>query len=402
MFNLIPLSYEGEFIEITSLFRVLFPILTLVFVVGLFFLVPTKSKKATKITKITIASFLIIMYLIKIIFNVLRAYLINAENHNVERYLKLAFGLDIPSIMIILSCVVLFISAFSNKEFKFVEFLNYSLLGVGLPSAFISLFSTNIISLNDNYYHILNIISMLFNTALIFIPLYLLKTKDIKINMLNFWYAIAGYICALSICMTLSLVIREGNFSEMTYSQTLASIGIRVNFPWHLLIIIPIFLIISFVITYILSKIFKKYSYSYSNENFQAKDSQLKKNDFFDLYAFATKTVCCMQGFLILFILAAIIRNPYGSLWGIFCLIPLIMTLFCLFATFEMEKQALINDENIFNKDNKIAKKIITYVFLGNFIFGFSFMGQIKNERESIVERKQREEKRKNRMLNNK
>ncbi len=395
MFDLYPLSYDGRMIVITTLFRVLFPIITLLVVAGLFFAFRTKSQKNIKITKITLASILLFLYIFKAIFWILRIITISETKTFSAQYITKAFGLDIPSFLILLSSIVLYISAFSNKPSKFMEFLKFTMLGVGLPSAMISLFTLDIIDIYDNYFHVLNIIAMLFNLLLIFIPLYLIKIKEIVPSLDKYWYAISGYICLTSICMSLSLIIREGNLSEMTYSKILRKLGIQISFPWHLLIIIPCFLLISFAIFYAITFVYKR-TMKKNNDDSQEENKleAQKRNEFFDLYAFATKSICCMQGFLILIILSAIIRNPLGSIWGIFCLIPLVMTIFCLLAVFEMEKQADLNDEHIFDKGNKQAKKIIAFTMIGDIFFGLSFLKQIKNERESIIERKQREEKR--------
>ena len=397
MFDLYPLSYNGNMIVITTLFRILFPLVTILLVAGLFFAFRTKSQKSIKITKIILASFLLFLYLFKAVFWIVRIITISENNTFSAQYITKAFGLDIPSFLVILSSVVLFISAFSKKPSKFMEFLKFTLLGVGLPSAIISLFTIDIIDIYDSYYHVLNIIAMLFNLLLIFIPLYLIKIKELKPSLDKYWYAISGYICLTSICMTLSLIIREGNLSEMTYSKILRKIGIQISFPWHLLIIIPCFLIISFILFYAITFVYKKIiekDNDVKNEKEEKLEQTPKRNEFFDLYAFATKSICCMQGFLVLIILSAIVRNPFGSIWGILCLIPLIMTIFCLLAVFEMEKQANLNDEDIFNKGNKEAKKIIAFALIGDIFFGLSFAKQMKNERESIIERKEREEKR--------
>ena len=45
MFDLYPLSYDGRMIVITTLFRVLFPIITLLVVAGLFFAFLSGIKK---------------------------------------------------------------------------------------------------------------------------------------------------------------------------------------------------------------------------------------------------------------------------------------------------------------------------------------------------------------------
>ena len=157
--------------------------------------------------------------------------------------------------------------------------------------------------------------------------IYLVKIDDIKLSISKFWYAIAGYICLTSIAMTLSIVSFNGNYSEITYASTLYKIGIKISFPWHLLITIPIFLIISFGIYYLFTLIFKNHTEK------DSKNNEENKNDFFEIYSFSTKSICCMQGFLILILLSAIVRNPLGTWLGILCLIPLIMTIFCILAT---------------------------------------------------------------------
>ena len=398
MFDIFPLSSNGMMIDITILFRILFPIITLVVVAVLFFVIRTKSPKSIKATKITLASLLLFLYVFKAVFWIVRIITISDSNSFSTIYIPKAFGLDIPSWIVLLSSIVLYISAFSYLPSMFMEFLKHTLLGVGLPCAVISLFTVDIIDIYDNYYHILNIIAMTLNMLLIFIPLYLIKTKEIQPSLDKFWYAISGYICLTSICMSLSLIIREGNLSEMTYSKILRKIGIQISFPWHLLIIIPTFLIIAFGLYYLITKIYKK-KFSSENQTETQQQMELKRNEFFDLYAFATKSICCMQGFLILIILAAIIKKPLGTPWGILCLIPLVMTIFCILAVFEMEKQANLNDEHIFDKGNPTAKRIITFALIGDVFFGLSFLKQIKNEREAIIERKEREEKRRLREL---
>ena len=64
-----------------------------------------------------------------------------------------------------------------------------------------------------------------------------------------------------------------------------------------------------------------------------------------------------------------------------------------------MQKYITSNDESIFEDGNKNAKKILTYTFLGNFIFGFAFKAQLKNERENLIEYKKRMERKRQREL---
>ena len=102
---------------------------------------------------------------------------------------------------------------------------------------------------------------------------------------------------------------------------------------------------------------------------------------------------------MFLIIISTLVKKPQRNFWGLTCLIPFIMTIFCILAVNEMQKYITSNDESIFEDGNKNAKKILTYTFLGNFIFGFAFKAQLKNERENLIEYKKRMERKRQREL---
>lgn len=387
MFDLNPLSMSGKSIELTTLLRVLLPLGVIAVVAILFFSLCAKSKKGVFITKICLASTLSALYIFRFIFWIVRVVHISSNHTFTTNYLPRALGLDVPSYLILLSIASLFMSAFSKKQHKTLEFFEHTLLGVGLTYGLISIFRLDMIDVYDNLYHALNIQAIIFMIALIFVPLYLIKTNELKPKLSKFWYAIAGYTCIASLCMTVSLIMFNGNISEMTYSSTLRKIGWTVSFPWHLLIVIPVFLIICFAVYWIVSIIYNKVSLDTETHEYHA------RNEFFDLYSFATKSICCLQGLLILIILATLIRKPLGTPLGLLCLLPFIMTVFCVYASFEMDKQSSLNDEHVFDKGNKNIRPLIAYTLIGNVIFGLVLVKQIKNEREAIEYRKERIEK---------
>ena len=373
-----------NYITISPLFRVLLPIVSAIIIAGLFILL---RKRNSKIVKIVFASILAFLYLFRVVFWIIRAVKIGYTANNI--YVKI-FGLDYANLILLLTSVTLYIDAFCSKKYKIIEFFKQTIIGVGFAVGLFGLLSCNMIDQYDNLYHVLNIDYMLVRVILVFIPIYLVFTKDEVINLSKFWYSVAGLICLTSLCSTFAF-LTSYNISEFLYSTTLKKIGISVESPWHLLINIFGFLLMIFVLYFIMYMIAKRL----------LKNTEKQKNDcleFFDLYSFATKSICCLQGFLLIMV-AYIITKGASIYVSLICLIPFVMTIFCILAIFEIEKQFEINDEHFFDPKNKAAKKFLTYLMIGNFIFGLSVVKQIKNERENIEDRKIREEKKRLKQL---
>lgn len=381
----------------TTLFNVLFPIISIVLCAGLFFVLPKKTAKTVKITKLVLGFLLIGLYLAKTSFLIYR-YTSLLGKFDLT-YVDKMFGLDLNFYFTFMAAFYLIFSAFSNKKNIFLDILKNTIVSISFAYCALALFNPKMVFTLANYaygwYHFPNILAMVINLILLVTALYLIKANDVQISLKNFWQGLAGYIMALSLCMTLAIVLNV-NISELSYSNTLYDvIKTRINFPWFLLIVIPVFLLISFGIYCLIRLIVCKISHT----SFIEKPTLEKKNEFFDIYTFATKTVCCMQGILLLIIIATLAKKPQGNVWGLTCLIPFIMTIFCILAVNEMQKYITSNDESIFEDGNKNAKKILTYTFLGNFIFGFAFKAQLKNERENLIEYKKRMERKRQREL---
>lgn len=385
--NLIMFDFELKYTVLTTLFKVLLPIITLLVCAGLFFVLPHKSKKATKITKLVVGFSLIAFYLAKTIFLICKY--IKFFSFNIS-YVANIFGLDINFYLMALTSFVLIYTAFSNKQSFVLDICKNTMAGIALPLAFLSLCNPKlIVSVSNPWYHVTNLASILINCILILAPVYLIKLKEIKVSLRSYWQAISGYVLILCMCMTTNIILKSANISELSYSSTLNNIfGTQINFPWHLLIVIPVFLLLAFGIYAIERAVISIVTKQKFIEDIEIRN----KSEFFDIYTFATKTICCMQGVLLLIIIATLVKNPKVNSWlGLVCLIPLVMTIFCLLTIYEMQKYIENTDQTIFNKGDKRARKIITYAYVGNCIFGFALSSQFRNERDSIEEYNERQ-----------
>ena len=392
MFDLYTLGHYNKLEQLTTLFNVLMPIICVVLAVATLILLAkfVKSEKAQKITKLVMAGVLLLFSLIKPLFWIIRSVKLESS------YIIKGFGFGVNFYLTILLIIVLVYSAFSKKQCKLIDWFKYTVLGIALPLGIISLINSKmLVDINDSWYHIVNLSSIIVNLAYIVYPIYLVMLKDVSFKLNNFWQAISGYVCICCLCMTLSLISGKSISSMTSLDTHLLIVNLKVGFPWHLIIIFPAFMLIAFGIYWLghfITKLINK-------ETTTQTTVPTPKNEFFDLYTFATKSIASMQGFLILIIVALITRTPQGSAFGILGLIPFVMEIFCMLSIYEMEKQLYVVDDSLFEEGNPITKRILTYVFIGNFIFGFAVLHQLKNERLMIEERKQREEKKKQKEL---
>lgn len=404
MFNLYTLGHFGKLETLTTLFNVLFPLVTIAAVAGLLFLLKfaSKSQLGKKIVKLSLAGLLIALYLTKMIFWIVRAtgvYATEKGCFNIS-YILNTFGLDLNFWLTIIIAFVLIYTAVSKKQCRWIEVLRQTMLGVALPLAFVSLINPRlIIDINDPWTHCVNLCPIIINMLFMLCPLYLVAIGDTQFSLNKFWKAICGYICISSLSMTIALILNRNISGLLAMPNSHLIVKMKTPFPWYLLIVIPVFLALAFGIYalcwYLIKLLNKnKATPAQDTEDEQEEPQVPQKNEYFDLYSFATKSIACMQGFLILIILAVIVRAPSnGTFLGLFCLLPIIMTVFCILAVFEMDKLSEENDEEIFNKGNPKAKRFLTYSFIGNALFGLVVLKQYINERNAIQERKAREEK---------
>ena len=321
----------------------------------------------------------------KVIFKIVRV----AGDYTTQSSLISVLGLDIHFWLTVITVFVLLYSSLSKKHCRFFEVLKQTMLGIAMPLAIIVLINPRlIIDIKDSWYHCVNLSTIIINILLIVAPLYLVIIGNTKFELSKFWKAICGYICISSLTMVLALIFNTNLSGLLAMPNLLIIVQIKIAFPWHLLIVIPAFLVISFglySLCWYISKLLTKNNPPHE---------ELQKQEYFELYSFATKSIACMQGFLIMIILAVLVYNPrMGTLLGLICLIPIIMTIFCILSVFEMDKLAKENNEEIFEENNPRAKNFLTYSFIGNPLFGIVTLKQYRNERAAIQDRKIREEK---------
>lgn len=390
--------YQSQLVEnITTLFSILLPLAAILVTTALLFVLPKKNEKAVKITKLVMASLILFFYLFRAAFWIARVA--TAGIPFAGMYIFKTFGLDLNMWLTLICSFVMFYSALTKKDCKFVDILKYTLLGIALPLSIIKFLnplfgitSFMVIDTTDRWYHIVNLCNMLISLCQIVFPLYLIKIKDIKAKLENYWKAIAGYVLIMSIVSTVALLFGRGvptYYTNELYSPyVIVLLGIKIDFPWHLLINYGAFILISFLVylvtSFVSSKIIKEEQQQLSSN---------KTDEFLELYAFATKSILCMQGILLIIILDIVFTTKISIYWSIFMLVPFVMTIFCLLSIFKMENLSKEYNEEFYNPNNKDYLKVRNMLLVGDVFFALAFIKQYKNEIASIEDRKKRAEK---------
>ncbi len=217
-------------------------IMVAVFIAGCYFLLSAKSEKGKKITKLVLASVLFILEIGRIIYK----YLLHVHNggnaSNFNWWWNISF--QMCAIMTWTTIITLILSAFLKKENKFLQLLYNMLFGCALVGGFLTFMYPDCISNNYPILHFINIQTIITHALLIFVPIYLIKTKDFRVDIKNFWNVYVGYVFIGSVALSASLI--SGN--NFAYSLNFDLVDLGVAFPWHLPVIMIVISAIALVL----------------------------------------------------------------------------------------------------------------------------------------------------------
>lgn len=217
-------------------------IMVAVFIAGCYFLLSAKSEKGEKITKLVLASVLFILEIGRIIYK----YLLHVHNggnaSNFNWWWNISF--QMCAIMTWTTIITLILSAFLKKENKFLQLLYNMLFGCALVGGFLTFMYPDCISNNYPILHFINIQTIITHALLIFVPIYLIKTKDFRVDIKNFWNVYVGYVFIGSVALSASLI--SGN--NFAYSLNFDLVDLGVAFPWHLPVIMIVISAIALVL----------------------------------------------------------------------------------------------------------------------------------------------------------
>lgn len=297
------------------------------FIVGCYFMLSAKSEKGKKITKLVLAGVLFILEIGRIIYK----YLLHVHNggdaSNFNWWWNISF--QMCAIMTWTTIVTLILSAFLKKENKFLQLLYNMLFGCALVGGFLTFMYPDCISNNYPILHFINIQTIITHALLIFVPIYLIKTKDFRVDIKNFWNVYVGYVFIGSVALSASLI--SGN--NFAYSLNFDLVDLGVAFPWHL----PVIMIVISAIALVLYGCFELAYYikrkHNKNENEIGLPAERKEYNKIGLALYIAFVVSAVLfGGLISLSTASLIGEQKTAL-GLLCLLGLVyMILMLIFA----------------------------------------------------------------------
>ena len=337
------------FFNLNHLFLILF---VAGFVVLCSFLLYAKSQKGRKITKIVLASILFVLEIGRIVYD----FLLHKHNGGTAENFNWwwTFSFQMCAIMTWTTIVTLLLSAFIKKENKFLQFLYNILFGCAMIGGILTFCYPDCITANYPFLHFINIQTVITHSLLIFVPIYLIKIKDFKVEIKNIWKVCAGYVYIGCVSMSASLI--SGN--NFAYALELNLVDLGIPFPWHLplLMIVLVAFASLFYGTFELARYIKR-----GKASEKVEEEMVAHKDRFGmaLYVLANIT-SILFGALILLGVACLIGQP-SSWFGIFCLIGLAyMIVGLVFA--EYLKRYIYEPFDYENKNKHILFIVLTIV----------------------------------------
>lgn len=317
------------------------------------FLFHAKSEKGKKITKLILAGILFVLEVGRIIYKFLLHIHNNGSASGFNWWWNISF--QMCAIMTWTTILTLVLSAFLKRENKFLQFLYNILFGCAMLGGILTFCYPDCMSSDRGFLHFLNIQTVTVHALLIFVPIYLIKIKEFKVEIINIWKVLAGYVFVGCVAMFASLV--SGNNFAFCLNFDLFDLGIP--FPWHL----PIVMLLLFVVDALLyggfeivrlirNKIFKTVE--------SKKESQQPKSILGLAVYLLSNLTAILFGALILLGVSSMIGKTV-SMAGIACLIGLAyMVLMLIFAEVNKKYISLPLDNN---KKKHIVFIVLTMIF---------------------------------------
>lgn len=324
------------FFNLNHLFLICF---VSVIIIGLLFLLHAKSEKGKKATKLSLAALMLILEVGRIIYKFLMHKHGGGTAADFNWWWNISF--QMCAIMCWTTIITLVLSAFLKKENKFLQFMYNILFGCAMIGGILTFCYPDCIEDTRPFLHFVNIQTVLAHSLLIFVPIYLIKIGEFKVEIKNIWKPVAGYVYVGALSMTASLL--SGNC--FAYALKFDLIDLGLPFPWHLPVVMLVLMTIAAVL-YGAFEIVRLIKRKIKKEPAPV----LQKRDYnklgVSMYVVANVSAI-LFGMLILLGTASLIGNRVTML-GFLCLIPLVyMILGLVFASYlERYKFAKLDIEN--------------------------------------------------------
>ena len=312
----------------------LFIVLGLIF--ALYFGLHAKSEKGKMITKLVLASVLLVFEIGRIVYKYIGHSVSGGTFANFDWWWNISFQLC--AIACWATIVTLFLSAFLKKENNYLKILYNILFGMALVGAALAFVYPDTIKGDRSLLHFENVQTILVHVLIIFVPIYLIKVKELNIRLKNIWMPAFGFLIAGSISMSASQISGQ-NFGFALSNGLLHDIGIRLPFPWHM----PVTLFGVFLITLAMYGIFELVYFLKNRKNKVEKDERSKIcwNKFYILFIVTMSIGSVLSSLAYLTIPMMFNATPAISWIGLLCLFPIPMIIGSLYLGFWFKRRAV-------------------------------------------------------------
>lgn len=338
------------FFNLNHLFLICFVAL---FVIICFFAFHAKSEKGIKATKIALACILFVLEVGRTIYKYLMHVHNGGTTDNFNWWWNISF--QMCAIMCWTTIITLILSVCLKRENKFLQFLYNILFGCAMIGGILTFAYPDCLSENYPFLHFVNIQTVIVHALLIFVPIYLVKVKDLKVDIRNIWKVCVGYVYIGCVAMSASLI--SGN--NFAYSLSFDLVDLGLPFPWHLPVIMLV--MVAFAAVFYGAFEIVRFVKRKKGKLNVSEEEKMHLNKF-DLAIYIVSNVCAILfGALIMLGTASLIGSP--STWlGVLCLLGLIYMILMLVFAEKFKKN--INDEKVMQDKNlQITFVVLTFIF---------------------------------------
>jgi len=302
----------------------------IVLILVLYFLLPTKSEKAMRITFLVIGLVIAILEILRIVWAYGYFTALNAPTDSAFWWWTISF--QICAISAWSTVVTMIGSFFAKKENRVLQFMYPVLLGMSLVGAALSFIYPDMIEEMKPFFHFRNLQTVVTHTLLIFSPIYLIKTKRYVVKMSDLWKVAFGWFTAICISMSASLISGQC-FGFALRCSLMEDVGLFIPFPFHLILLGIIMMFVSFLV-FGLSVLIRKRK---GTKIPSTKSEILNKKMYRE--SILLFVISCIVGLASLFVIA--LEVNLTSWWGLACLLPIPLTGGFLYLSFDIRSKTI-------------------------------------------------------------
>ena len=166
------------FFNFNHLFLILF---VASLIISGYFMFNAKTEKGQKITRIVLACLLFVFEVGRIVYKYCEHVANGGNNANFNWWWSISF--QMCAIMTWTTIATLILSAILKKGNKFLQILYNILFGCAMIGGILTFTYPDCIDGNFPLFHFKNLQTILVHSLLIFVPIYLIKTKNLKVEI---------------------------------------------------------------------------------------------------------------------------------------------------------------------------------------------------------------------------